>query len=134
MIQIRKHPDVEAALYISGLDVKLPADHSWVTISSRFSVDEIEGSKNLEDALKVGFIEMRIDGDYSDAPSWFLESYADAVRIPVEVLDDNELTAVQKLESLKASAHPIMWAIIRSELFNVESEGRNRPNVLNMLR
>lgn len=133
MIEVRKHPDFEAALYISGLGLKLPEDHSWVFISDRFSVDEIEGSQNLANAFKERLIEMRVDGDYNDVPSWYLEAYAEAVRIPTELLEDNELAVIQKLRNLKAAAHPLVWAVVRSGLFSEESVGQGRSAVFELL-
>jgi hypothetical protein len=133
VIEIRKHPSIRESLYVTGLGLKLPEDYSWVTLSGRFSADEVESSVNLKKAFQSGLVEMRVDGDYHDAPSWFLEPYAANVRIPMGLLDDNELAAVQKLGNLKAAAHPLMWAIIRSELFNRECLGKNRLAVLNVL-
>lgn len=134
MIEVRKHPNVTEALYISDVGLKLPGDHSWVVISDRFSVDEIEGSKDLQGAYKMGLIEVRVDEEYEETPSWVLEMYSNAVRVPVELLEDNEIAAVQRLGNLKASAHPIMWAIIRLGLFDKESEGQNRSAVLDALQ
>jgi len=133
MIEIRKHPDVEAALYISGLGLKLPEDHSWIIVSERFSEDEIESSQDLASAFNTGLIEMRIDGDYSNAPGWYLNAYTRAVHIPVELLEDNDLAVVQALQNLKAAAHPIMWAIVRIGLFEAEKQGQDRSTVLDML-
>lgn len=133
MIEIRKHPEVTAALYISDLSIKLPQDHDWVIISNRFSAEEIASSQNIAEAFQAGLIELRVTGDYSDVPEWYLATYAPVVRIPTELLQDNGLTVISKLQNLKEAAHPIMWAIVRSGLLYEESNGQNRPDVFDVL-
>lgn len=133
MIEIRKHPDVTAALYVSDLSMKLPEDHSWIVISDRFSIDELERSQNLAEAFESGLIEIQVRGDYTDIPSWYLEMYKAVVRVPTELLDDDGSSVVQSLQNLKEDAHPIMWSIICLGLLESESQGQGRSNILNML-
>jgi hypothetical protein len=133
MIEIRKHPNVTASLHISGLGLKLPEDGSWVFISSRFSPSDIASSKDLKSAFELGLIEMRIVGDYRDAPDWFFKVYASGVRIPVEILENTEAVTLQEVHRLHSSAHPLMWCILRSGLFTAECSGNNRSAILNEL-
>lgn len=129
MVEIRKQPEVTAALYISDLNIKLPENHGWMPISNRFSTEEIANSRNLADAFKAGLIGLRIIGDYNDAPEWYLAVYAGLVNVPTELLQADSLTVINKLQNLKEAAHPIMWAIVRSGLLDEECRGQNRPDV-----
>lgn len=133
MIEIRKHSNITTSLYISDLGMKLPDDYSWVAISDYFSADQIESSKNLVEALKTGFIEMRVEGEYVEIPSWYLAMCAPAVRIPTELLDDDTYSAVQNIQSLRGAAHPVMWSIIQTGLLEAENQGQCRSDILNAL-
>ena len=128
MIEIRKHPSLRSALYIHGLDLRLPVDGSWVPLS--IAKSKLEASENLQQAFASGLVDFRVVGDYNQLPNWYIDSFRDWVRVPVEILKDEVKNIVSSIIQLRVSAHPIMWVILRKELYALEVNSQARREVL----
>lgn len=133
MIEIRTPPRIESTVLISGLALRLPSDHSWVTLPTNYWVGDDEGSDDLFSAFERGLIEVNITGQ-SAYPDWYLNVLTPNVRIPEEFLEEGESATLAYLSKLREDAHPAIWAILRREFFARELSGRNREYVVEFLQ
>lgn len=134
MIEIRVAPEVESSVHISGLNLRLPGNHSWIILLTHLWTGSGEGADDLQDAFEQGLIEVRIS-DQEIYPDWYLDVLAENVRAPVELLEvADEDTVVKQLVQLREHSHPVMWAIMRRGLYAQEIEGTERLAVINCLQ
>ena len=134
MIAIRTPEDVESAVWISKLNLRLPADHGWIVLPMGFWSGDAEDSEDLEHAFEQGLIEVRITGQRM-YPAWYLNVIAVNVRTPSELLEDtNEAAVLSRLGVFRKDAHPALWAIACKELYMQELTGRNRSAVVQFLQ
>lgn len=133
MIEIRTPPSIESVVWISGLKLRLPSDHSWVALPVDYWMGAAEGSADLFSAFERGLIEVKIS-DQPLYPDWYLNVLAPSVRVPEELLEEGEDVALEHLSRLRVDAHPAIWAILRRELFTCELSGRNRERVVGFLQ
>ncbi len=133
MISIRTPQSVDSTVLVSSLNLRLPADHSWVYIPVNYWVGDDEGSVDLYSAFERGLIEVKID-DQSEYPDWYLNVLVPNVRIPEEFLEEEENVTLVHLSRLRKDAHSAIWAILRREFFTRELSGRNRENVVEFLQ
>jgi len=131
MIEIRRMSGFSGPVFITDLGIKLSEDSDWLDISQKCRLDEIEKSSDLRIAITNNVIEMRSDGM---APSWMLSCIATGVKIPIELLANenaNELSYI--LEKLRNDSPPLMWLIVRLGLLAYEQFSKCRPNILAIL-
>jgi len=128
MIEIRRHPDIRSAVYITGFNMRIPADGSWLEITG-YTKLQLEKLDCLKQAYEKDLIELRTD-DYNTVPSWFFDAYRCNVKIPNTVLKGDTIEVLSRIKKLKQDSHPIMWYILKSELFNVEMHNSARNIIL----
>jgi hypothetical protein len=131
MVEIRRHPDIRSAVYITGFDIRIPADGSWLEIIN-YTKSKLEKLDCLKQAYEKDLIELRTD-NYDEVPSWFFDAYRGNVRIPNTLLKGDVIEVLSRVKKLKKEAHPIMWYILKSELFNIEMNNSARTLILSEL-
>ena len=128
MLEIRRHPDIRSAVYITGFNMRIPADGGWLEITG-YTKNQLEKLDCLKQAYEKDLIELRTD-DYNTVPSWFFDAYRCNVKIPNTVLKGDAIEVLSSIKKLKKGSHPIMWHILRSELFNIEMNNSARNIIL----
>lgn len=133
LIAIRTPPSVDSTVLISSLNLRLPANHSWVIIPTNFWTGSDEGSADLYSAFERGLIEVKVEGQF-EYPDWYLNVLTPNVRIPEEFLEEGDDETLSHMARLRKDAHPAIWAILRREFFTRELLGRNRESVTSFLQ
>jgi hypothetical protein len=131
LIEIRRHPDIRSAVYITGFDMRIPADGSWLEIIN-YNKSKLEKLDCLKQAYEKELIELRTD-NYDEVPSWFFDAYRNNIKIPNTVLKGDVIEVLNRVKRLKKDSHPIMWYILKQELFNIEMNNSARTLILSEL-
>jgi len=131
MLEIRRHPDIRSAVYITGFNMRVPADGSWLEITGYTKI-QLEKLDCLKQSYEKDLIELRTD-NYDEVPSWFFDAYRCNVKIPTTVLKGDVIEVLDRIKKLKETSHPIMWYILKSELFNIEFNNSARNIILKEL-
>jgi hypothetical protein len=130
LLEIRKNPEVRSTVYITDINLKVPADGSWMPIPITVTKNMLENSNNLKQAYEYGLIDINVQGSYSQVPDWYYDPYHNHVKVPVNILKGKEQDVLHIIEQYRKDAHPIMWYIIRTGLLIQEAKTFNRPLVL----
>jgi len=128
MLTIRKNPDVKSTVYITDVNIKVPADGSWIEIPITLTKSILESAANLRQAYDYKLVDIDVLGSYREVPNWFYEPYRYHVKVPIDILtNDNVETVLQVIEQYRKDAHPVMWYIIKTGLLVQESRKAARP-------
>ena len=130
MLKIRKNPEVRSTVYITDINLKVPADGSWIPIPITITKNILENSNNLKQAYEYSLIDIDVIDNYNNVPDWYYEPYRNHVKVPVHILKNEEKDTIQLIERYRRDAHPIMWYIIRMGLQVQETKTFNRLLVL----
>lgn len=133
MVEVRSASDVETSVHIGKLNLPLPIDHSWIPLPLECWVGTCAAYSDLYSAFDMNLIEVRIQGQ-SEYPQWYLDVLTPSFESADSILSDHAEVVLKKITNIKTTAHPVIWSIIRSVLYQAELLGDCRDDVINILQ
>ena len=133
MVEVRSASAIETSVHIGKLNLPLPVDHSWIPLPLECWVGTCDAYSDLYSAFDMNLIEVRIQGQ-SEYPQWYLDVLAPSFESADVILPDHEEVVLKKILNMKATAHPVIWSVIRSVLYQAELLGACRDGVINILQ